>query len=254
MKSNINDLVSIIMPAYRVESIIEDSINSVISQTYQNWELLVADDCSPDATASVVASASERDSRVRLIQCKVNGGPAVARNAALAEARGRWIAFLDSDDLWLPDKLEETIQYALANRSALTYTGFRRISFDKKLTGDYISVPRSLTYSQLLGNTAIATSTVLLDRQLVGDICMKNVYYDDFVCWLGVLSKEGIAYGLNKDLMRYRVVANSVSRNKRRSAFEVWKIYTQVEKLGYIRSTWSFLNYAFNAFVKYRSF
>ena len=246
------DLVSIITPAFRVERIVQDTIDTVRKQTYPNWEMLVADDCSPDGTASVISAAASVDPRVRLIRCKVNGGPAAARNAALAEARGRWIAFLDSDDLWLPEKLEETIRHAVANRSALTFTGFRRISYDGLETGGYISVPESLSYQQLLGNTAIATSTVLVDRRLVGDFSMKKVYYDDFVCWLEILKKGFKAHGLNKDLMRYRVVVNSVSRNKRRSAAEVWKTYRQVENLGLVSSAWFFLRYAFNAFRKYR--
>lgn len=249
-----DNLVSIITPAYRVEKIVQDTIDSVKSQTYRNWEMLVADDCSPDGTASVISAAAATDPRVRLIRCKVNGGPAAARNAALTEARGRWIAFLDSDDLWLPEKLEETIRHSLVNRSALTYTGFRRISYDGNETGCYISVPKSLTYQQLLGNTAIATSTVLVDRSLVGDISMKKVYYDDFVCWLEILRKGFQAHGLNKDLMRYRVVANSVSRNKRRSAAEVWKTYRQVENLGLFQSAWCFSRYASNALQKYRKF
>lgn len=120
-----DDLVSIITPAYRVEKIVQETIDSVIAQSYKNWEMLVADDRSPDGTASVVSAAAAADQRVRAgTWCKVNGGPAVARNAALAEARGRWVAFLDSDDLWLPEKLEETIRHALANRSALTFTDF----------------------------------------------------------------------------------------------------------------------------------
>jgi teichuronic acid biosynthesis glycosyltransferase TuaG len=249
-----DDLVSIITPAYRVEKIVQDTIDSVKSQTYRHWEMLVADDCSPDETASVISAAAATDPRVRLIPCNINGGPAAARNAALAQARGRWIAFLDSDDLWLPEKLEETIRHAVENRSALTYTGFRRISYDGVETGGYISVPKSLTYQQLLGNTAIATSTVLVDRRLIGDISMKKVYYDDFVCWLEILKKGFEAHGLNKDLMRYRVVANSISRNKRRSAAEVWKTYRQVENLGFVTSAWYFSRYAFNALAKYWKF
>lgn len=256
MSTNIvdDDLVSIITPAFRVERVVQETIDSVRAQTYLNWEMLIADDCSPDGTASVISIASANDPRIRLIRCEINGGPASARNSALAEARGRWIAFLDSDDLWLPLKLEETIRYARERRSALTFTGFRRISHDGCHTGSYIPVPKTLSYQQLLGNTAIATSTVLVDRLLVGDFSMKKVYYDDFVCWLEVLKKGFLAHGLNKDLMRYRVVANSVSRNKRRSANEVWRVYTEVEKIGFFRSIYFFANYAFNAIKKYNRF
>ncbi len=248
------NLVSIITPAYRVEKIVQETIDSVICQTYQNWELLVADDCSPDGTASVISSAANADTRVKLISCPVNGGPAAARNAALAQARGRWIAFLDSDDLWLPNKLEETIRHAVANEAALTFTGFRRISFDGGEIGRYIAVPEFLSYQDLLGNTAIATSTVLIDRRLVGDFTMKKVYYDDFVCWLGILKQGFKAHGLDMDLMRYRVVPNSVSRNKRRSAAEVWNTYRLIERFGIAKSAWYFSRYAINGFRKYKNF
>lgn len=256
MKSDIFDdeLVSIITPAYRVEAIVLDTIESVIKQTYLKWEMLIADDCSPDGTAAVVAAAAASDPRVRLIKCEANGGPAAARNAALRMARGRWIAFLNSDDLWMPTKLEETLRHAVEKNSALTFTGFRRISFDSQETGRYISVPETLTYNGLLGNTAIATSTVLVDRQMTGEFSMKKVYYDDFVCWLEILKRGFKAHGLNRDLMRYRVVANSVSRNKQRSAGEVWKTYRQVEKINPVCSAWYFMNYAFNAYKKYHAF
>jgi teichuronic acid biosynthesis glycosyltransferase TuaG len=252
--SNVNNMVSIIMPAYRAASLIQESINSVLSQTYPNWELLIADDCSPDGTAAVAESASFTDKRIKLIRCKVNGGPAAARNAAIAEAQGRWVAFLDSDDLWLPQKLESTIRHARENQSAITFTSFRRISYDLAHTGRLIKAPKSLSYRELLGNTAIATSTVLIDRSLVGEFHMKKVYYDDYVCWLEILKKGFVAHGLNEDLMRYRVVSNSVSRNKKRSAQEVWKIYTKVENLGFFKSAFYFSNYALNAFLKYRNF
>lgn len=247
-------LVSIITPAYKAQDIVGQTIDSVIAQTYQNWELLVADDRSPDDTAAVVAEASRLDSRVKLIQCEVNGGPAAARNAALDQAKGRWIAFLDSDDLWLPEKLTSTLAFAKARQSVLSFTGFRRMTVDGSVVGRFVPVPRTLTYRQLLGNTAIATSTVLVDRSVAGDLKMRPVFYDDFVCWLEILKRGHLAHGQNEDLMRYRVMTNSVSRNKRRSAAEVWKTYRQIEGLGLLRSASYFTSYALRAAAKYRDF
>ena len=247
-------LVSIIVPAYRVAGVVGRTIESVLAQTYPHWEMLIADDCSPDNTREVIADWARRDSRIRLIAQERNGGPAAARHAALARARGRWIAFLDSDDLWLPNKLERSLAHAAAHRAALVFTGFRRISHDETRTGDYIGVPATLTYKQLLGNTAIATSTVLIDRSICGDVQMQRVFYDDFVCWLGILKRGFIAHGLDEDLMRYRVMAQSVSRNKRRSAHEVWKTYRRVEHLALPPAAWHFSRYAFNALRKYRRF
>jgi teichuronic acid biosynthesis glycosyltransferase TuaG len=248
------NLVSIIVPAYKAAAVIGRTLESAIAQTCTEWELLVADDCSPDTTRDVVREWAARDARIRLIALERNGGPAAARNAALAQARGRWIAFLDSDDLWLPLRLERTLAHARAHRAALVFTGYRRINHDGSRTGAYIGVPATLTYSQLLGNTAIATSTVLLDRELCGDVRMPATYYDDFACWLGILKRGFVAHGLNEDLMRYRVMARSVSRNKGRSAAEVWKVYRRVEHLGLLRSAWHFSQYAVRALGKYRRF
>lgn len=250
----VDDLVSIITPAYNAQDVIGQTIDSVVAQNYQNWELLVADDRSVDNTAAVVDEAVRADSRVKLIRCEINGGPAAARNAALAQAKGRWIAYLDSDDLWLPEKLAKTLAFAKARESALTFSGFRRMTMDCSEVGRFVQVPPTLTYRQLLGNTAIATSTVLVDRAVTGDLTMRPVYYDDFVCWLEILKRGHLAHGLNEDLMRYRVVSNSVSRNKRRSAAEVWKTYRQVEKLGLMNSIWYFTNYALRGMAKYKDF
>lgn len=249
-----NDLVSIITPAFRAESVIGETIKSVIAQTYSNWEMLIVEDCSPDNTRDVICQWAQTDPRVRLIALELNGGPAIARNAALERASGRWIAFLDSDDLWLPQKLERTLQHAKAHQAVLTFTGFRRITADGRVIGGYIGTPSTLSYRQLLGNTAIATSTVLLDRNVVGDIRMKKTYYDDFDCWLQILKRGYLAYGLDEDLMHYRVMDQSVSRNKRRSAVHVWRAYRDLEGLSLPASIWYFSQYAIRGLLKYKSF
>jgi teichuronic acid biosynthesis glycosyltransferase TuaG len=249
-----DQLVSIIVPAYKAASYIGRTIESVLAQTYRDWEMLIADDCSPDNTREVVGEWAARDARIKLIAREKNGGPAAARNSALENAQGRWIAFLDSDDIWLPAKLERSIAHAQANRAALLFTAYRRISQDESRVGDLIHVPRTLTYKQLLGNTAIATSTVLIDRSIAGDVRMERVFYDDFVCWLSILKRGHVAHGLDEDLVRYRVLAQSVSRNKGRSAREVWKTYRNVEQLGPVAASWYFSRYAMNALRKYRNF
>lgn len=250
-----NDLVSVITPAYTAEKVIAETIRSVQDQSYPNWELLIAEDCGPDQTRAVVRDLARSDPRIKLIEPEQNGGPAVARNHALAAANGRWLAFLDSDDLWLPHKLERQLAFHRQHAGAvISYTGFRRIDAGGTRVGSYIKVPPRLTYRQLLGNTAIATSTAIVDRRLSGEFRMKKTYYDDFACWLTLLKPGGIAVGLDEDLMRYRVMDASVSRDKSKSAREVWNAYRQIEGLPPLTSAWFFGQYAIRAWLKYRRF
>lgn len=247
-------LVSIITPAYKSAATIGETIQSVLEQTYPNWEMLIVDDCSPDSTREVAIAWTGEDKRVRLIKHDQNAGPAAARNTAISAAAGRWLAFLDSDDIWAPRKLELTLAHAQKHQSPLTFTGFRRTTFDGKSKGHFIGVPATISYKQLLRNTVIATSTALVDRSLVGDVVMKKTYYDDFSCWLDVLRPGRLGFGLNEDLMTYRVVQNSVSRNKRNSAVKVWKAYREIEHLSIPSTIWNFAGYAWNGYRKYRQF
>lgn len=253
-ESSKRGLVSIITPAWNAADFIADAITSVQEQSYCDWELLIVDDCSSDDTCKIIESFAEKDGRVRLIRQPRNYGPAAARNSALRQASGRWVAFLDSDDFWLPEKLEKQVAFHADCGGPLSFTAYRRISVDGQSLGHLILVPRWLNYWGLLKNTAIATSTVLIDRECTGDFEMQPTYYDDFVCWLRLLRSGGCAAGLNEDLMRYRVVKGSVSRNKWRSALEVWKTYRGVERLNLFRSMWVFCFYGLNAIRKYRRF
>ena len=253
LANNYSDLVSIVMPAWKAERYIGESIESVIAQTYTNWELIVVDDCSPDNTSAIVQKYCKRDSRIQLIRSKSNGGPADARNQALKQAQGRWIAFLDSDDLWDEQKLCKQILFHEAQGSVLTYTEYRRFQ-ENKSPGKVVSVPQSLTYFEILGNTAIATSTVMVDRNISGPLHMKDIYYDDFGCWLDLLRNGGKAYGLRMCLMEYRVLTASVSRNKIKSSVEVWKIMRKTEGLSLFMTLKCFTSYVFRAVLKYATF
>ena len=179
-------LVSIITPAYNAAAFVEKMVQSVQAQDYKNWELLITDDCSKDNTREIVSGLSRADPRIRLIRQPENGGPAAARNASVAAAAGRYIAFLDSDDWWLPEKLSGQLRFMQHKNAALSYTSYRRVDRDGLNPGHLIIPPDSLTYSQLLKNTAIATSTVIVDRDQTGPFSLRKTYYDDFVLWLPV--------------------------------------------------------------------
>ncbi len=247
-------LVSIITPSWNVEGLIEETIRSVQAQSFEDWELLIADDCSTDRTPEIIAAIGARDPRVKLIRQARNGGPALARQAAIDRAEGRYLAFLDSDDLWLPRKLERQLAFAREKGAALSYTAFRRIDEAHEVTGRLIEVPASLTYGQLLKNTAIATLTAMIDREISGPVAMTNEGYDDFCLWLSILKRGHAAYGLNEDLARYRVRGSSVSSRPMRSARWVWHIYRNVEHLSLARSAWCFAHWAARAWLKRRQF
>ncbi len=247
-------LVSIITPAYRAAAFVASTIQSAQAQDYPHWEMLIVDDCSPDETCARVAAVGAADPRVCLIRQTVNSGPAAARNVGLERAKGRYIAFLDSDDLWLPGKLSAQLRFMKECHAALSFTGFRRMTQDGSKVGRFIGVPKVLTYSGLLCNTAIVTSTVIVDRAKTGPFSMPDAPYDDYALWLSLLRSGKHAHGLRRDLLRYRVVANSVSRSKRTSAARVWRTYRDIESLGRFRSAWSFANYAVRGWLKYRAF
>ena len=239
--------VSIITPAYNAEPFISATIESVLGQSFQDWELLVADDVSSDRTPEIVAGFADRDPRVRLLRRGRNGGPAAARNTALRAAAGRYIAFLDNDDLWLREKLARQVTFMQENDCAISYTAYRRMSEDGRKIGPIIQVPSRLTYAQLLRNTAIANMTAMVDRQQTGPFELVETWYDDYILWLSLLRRGFTAAGLSEDLARYRVVSRSVSSNSLRAATWVWRVYRDHEGLSPIHATWCLLHYAARA-------
>ena len=240
------------MPAWQAENYIADAIASVLEQSYHKWELIIVDDCSTDATVDIAMDCQRRDNRIHVVKQKKNGGPAQARNAALTHASGRWIAFLDCDDLWHREKLEVQLKIQSEASAVISYSSF--IRFKNYKLGRAIEVPPELDYYKLLGNTAIATSTVIVDRKISGLFFMQETYYDDFVCWLDLLRGGQSAVGVDKPLMKYRVLPGSISRNKLKSAFEVWKLYRQIERLSLFHSIEHFTSYAVRGFMKYLRF
>jgi len=246
--------VSIVTPAYNAARFVAETIASAQAQTMPDWEMIVVDDRSTDDTAAIVERIAAADPRVRLVRQPANAGPAEARNAALDHARARFVAFLDSDDLWLPEKLERQLAFMAETGCALSYTAYRRIDRDGGRTGALIRVPARLRYADLLKNTAIATLTAMVDRGQTGELRMIEAGYDDFVLWLSILRRGFVAHGLREDLARYRVVGGgSVSGRPLRSAGWVWRIYRDHERLGLLRSAWCLGHYGARAVLKRRT-
>ena len=247
----IDNLVSIIMPAYRSAGYIAESIVSVQQQTYQDWELLITDDCSPDNVGEVVRGFADSDPRVRYFRLERNSGPAIARNNSVARASGRFIAFLDSDDCWMPEKLARQIEFMEQRKIGFSFTEYQRMRPDGSLYPFVNSCPDQVFYRDILLDTCISTLTVMLDRKLVGDFSLTPGWgYDDYVLWLDILRRGGAAHCLQENLARYRVMEQSVSSNKLRAARWVWNIYRRHENFGVLPSAWYLANYAKNAVFK----
>lgn len=253
MSSPVDQKVSVITPAFNAAVTIEATINSVLHQRHSNWELIIVDDGSTDNTAEKIRNHAASNPAIRLIQQK-NSGPATARQNGIDNSNGRYIAFLDSDDCWLPDKLTSQLEFMDRNKVALSYTNFRRFDVKTGAVGREIKCLSSVTYRQLLKNTTIATSTVMIDVSVTGALKLKNTYYDDFALWLDILKAGHVAKGLNSDLMRYAVSSNSISGNKLNSARKVWAAMREEQGLSFISATYYFVFWSINAVIKHMRF
>ncbi len=245
------DLVSIITPSYNASDFIEDCINSVVVQTYSNWEMLIVDDCSEDDSCIKIKNVACKDDRIRFFPLEENVGAAEARNVALRFAKGKYIAFLDADDLWKPEKIEEQVSFMLRNDIAFSYTTYESVTSADLIIKKIIQAPKKMTYHSYLKNTIIGCLTVMLDREKIGDFAMPNIRSShDMALWLLIMKRGYDAYGLDINLAQYRILADSNTSNKWRAAKDVWRVYRSVEKLSFSYSSWCFLNYAFNALIK----
>ena len=231
-------LVSIIMPSYNTASFIEETIQSVLNQTYTNWELIIVNDCSTDKTEQIIKKYQEQDQRIRLCSLIKNKGVANARNTAIKNAVGRYLAFLDSDDMWLPEKLEKQINFMKKNGYSFTYHSYRIFIVSDNSLGKIINVPIQVNYEKLLqGNSTGSCLSTCIDRNIVEEIYMPNDKHEDFICWLNVLKKYGIVgYGISECLAYYRVGKKSVSSNKFKSAYWTWNVYRTSQRLSIVQS------------------
>ena len=244
-------LVSIIMPNYNGEKYLKETIDSVIAQSYENWELIIVDDCSTDYSLAVIGQYS--DARIHLIASLENCGAAVSRNKAIDAAKGRWFAFLDSDDLWDKDKLLLQLQFMNEEKCAFSFTHYYFDRDDGELK-EFAPQKDKYDYKAILKHCYIACPTVIYDSAVLGKVYMpvEAVKREDFGCWLRILRKNVPAYCLHKCLTTVKIHTGSVSYNKTKMIKYQWNVYRKVEKLSIVRSLFYMTHWAIKGFLKYR--
>lgn len=246
-------LCSVIVPAYDCADTLEQSVRTALDQTYRNLEVIIVDDCSTDATAAVMTRLAEEDSRVRCIFLETNGGVTEARNRAFAEASGAYCAFLDSDDLWEPEKLEAMVSMLESSGADFAYSSYSFIDGEGRPLGKEKLVPSRCTLSDLLRENFILCSSVVMKGSLCKRFPMDGSYsHEDLVYWLSLLQSGCTAVGSPQILVRYRVYDRNRSGNKAKAAKDRWIVYRRFLRYSVVKSSYYFVCYAINGFKKYR--
>lgn len=244
-------LVSVIIPCYNSERYIVQSIESVIMQTFQQWEMIIVDDCSTDNSADIIKKYEAKDFRIRYLKTnEPSGSPSIPRNIGIREARGRYIAFLDSDDIWLPTKLEEQLPILEEEHVAITFSNYEKISENGVRTNRLILAPNKVNYHRLLLGNVIGCLTAIYDVKKCGKQYFTHNGHEDYIMWLAILKQGYWAYNTNTVNALYRVRKSSVSSNKLIALVWQWHIYIHIEKTGCLRAVYYFANYALRAFIK----
>lgn len=249
-------LVSIVTPVHNGETFIADTVRTVCNQTQGDWEWIVVDDNSSDMTLAKIEEAKRKiasqkvlTGEIKVIHLAENSGAAKARNAGIAAARGRYLCFIDADDLWKTNKLERQIRFMAEAGAAFAFTGYEFADAAGRPNGKVVQVPATITYRQALRNTTISTITVMFDLRKLSknDILMPEIESEDTATWWNVLKKVKYAYGLNEPLSYYRRTTGTLSANKLVAIRRIWRLYREHERLNIMQSSANFVGYAFNA-------
>lgn len=245
--------ISIITPVYNCEKLIGNTIETVINQTYTNWEMLLVDDCSTDNSEKIIEEYIRKDNRIKYFKLEQNSGAAVARNYALEKSEGRFIAYLDSDDLWKPEKLEKQVDFMVKHNYAFSCTDYEKIDEQGNSLNKIVKIPQKVDYNLFLRNTIIQTVGVMVDTNLTGKelLVMPNIRRrQDAATWCQLLKNGFNCYEVPENLSYYRVVSKSLSSNKFKAVKMNWYWYRKIEKLSLWKTCYCFIGYAFNAVKK----
>ncbi len=248
-------MISIIMPAYNAARYIEEAIRSVIAQTYTDWELIIIDDCSTDNTLQIVEPYVRQCQNIHYHRNKENCGAARTRNRGVKAAAGEWIAFLDSDDCWAPNKLELQMEAAIAYNARLLFTGSAFIDENSQPLDYYLPAPAAISYKELLKQNVVSCSSVLIQKELIMEYPMKHAskLHEDFAVWLQILRDKQIqAYGVDQPLLIYRISSGSKSGNKLKAAIMTFRVYRYL-KLNPVQACYYWICYTIRSLKKYRN-
>lgn len=247
-------MISIVIANFNSEKYIKETLDSILAQTYTNFEVLIIDDVSTDNSLDIIHDYQKKDVRIKLFKLKQNSGPAIARNLGIKNAKGNFLTFIDSDDLWDKIFLETSINFMEINKYSFIFSSYRRTDENlNKLYDDYI-VPEKVNYTDLLKSNRISCLTAFMDISSIGKMYMDETFksHEDYSLWLNILKKVDYAYGIQEVLATYRIRNSSISRNKFRMLKTQWKFLRKVEKLSIFKTIYYYFHYIYNGLKKYR--
>ncbi len=245
-----NPTVSIVTPVYNSARFLDDTIATIQAQTFTEWEVIFVDDCSTDTGVDTIKKAQASDNRIKLIQNKVNSGAGASRNSGVEIARGRYLCFLDADDLWHPEKLQKQLNFVHETGAAFSCTGYEFADEQGEPSGKQVIPPATANYRQLLTNVTVWTSTTMFDltKLTKADIRMPDIRRgQDAATWWQVLKKVDYAYGLPEVLAYYRRTSDTLSANKLKAVQRTWYLYRQVERISLLKSLYYIVCHSINA-------
>lgn len=244
--------VSIITPCYNASSTIEETIKSVLNQTFSNWEMLIVDDCSSDNSADIIKEYAKKDVRIKYFKTALpSGSPALPRNIGIEKASGNYIAFLDADDLWIPEKLEKQIKFIETSNHQFVYSNYEKVDQEGKRNKRIVRLPSKSTFWDVIETCTIPCLTVILSRTLIGNTRFKEIAKEDLAFWLDILKKNVTAYNCNGTLALYREQPKSRSANKFNMIKNQWRLLRNIEGVKPIVASYFMCIYLIHGFIKY---
>ncbi len=249
-----NKLVSIITPTFNSAKYIAETFQSVQNQTFQDWEWIIIDDGSSDETEIIVNSLKEKDNRIQFYKLEKNSGPAIARNTGIEKAKGNYMTFLDADDIWFPNFIENSIATINRTNVSFVFSSYRRSNENLEFVYSDFIVPNKVTYTDILKTNSISCLTAFLDIEKLGKKFMPIIRKrQDMGLWLKYLKEIPYAYGIQEPQAIYRIRENSLSRKKSDLIKYQWQFYREVEKLTVFQSIYYMLHWMYRGFMKYRN-